>query len=146
MTGMVDISDKEAVPRKASACGRIVLSPGTVEAIRQGRIEKGNVLETARIAAIQGAKNTSTIIPYCHQVPLDSVKVQLDVVNDGVGCRAEVRARSRTGVEMEALVAVSSALLTIWDMVKGLEKDEMGQYPNVFVREVKVEDKWKGPQ
>jgi len=119
---MVDVGGKPATPREAVASGRIAISPPTAAAIRGGSVGKGDVLAVARIAAIQAAKETARTIPLCHTIPLDAVEVELEVGESSVTARATARTTARTGVEMEALVAVSAALLVIWDMVKGIDR------------------------
>ena len=141
---MVDISGKKEVVREAIAEGRIRLREATLSAIREGALVKGNVLATARVAAILAVKETPRIIPLCHPIPLSGIDVDFD---DGEGfIRATVRVRSRgpTGVEMEALTGVSIALLTIWDMVKSAEKDAAGQYPETGIDGIRVIEKRKG--
>lgn len=119
---MVDVGDKAETKREATATGRIDMSEQAAAAIRDGLIKKGDVLATARIAGIMAAKKTSDLIPLCH--PLAISKVTLDLVPDatGVTATATVALTGRTGVEMEALTAVSVALLTIYDMAKALDK------------------------
>ena len=141
---MVDISGKTEVAREAVAEGRIRLRGETLRAIREGTAIKGNVLATARVAAILAVKETPRIIPLCHPIPLSGIEVDF---TDGEGfIRATVRVRSRgpTGVEMEALTGVSVALLTIWDMVKSAEKDASGQYPETGIDGIRVLEKRKG--
>ena len=141
--GMVDVSEKPVVMRKAQAAGRILLSPKTIEEIRAGRIKKGNPLQVAEVAAMNGAKQTHLLIPHCHQIPLDAVRVDFDVRADSIEAVCYVSARARTGVEMEALVGVSVALNTLWDMVKYLEKDAQGQYPLTRITDIRVLKKEK---
>ncbi|MBM4236856.1 MAG: cyclic pyranopterin monophosphate synthase MoaC [Euryarchaeota archaeon] len=141
---MVDISEKEAVRRKASALGSIALGPKALKAIGDRSVRKGDVLEAAKIAAIQAAKATWQVVPYCHQIPIESVTVHFDLGSDSIACTVEVVAHYRTGVEMEALAGVSAALLTVWDMVKYLEKDERGQYPFTRIQDIRVVSKEKG--
>ncbi len=140
---MVDVTLKPVVYREAVAEGLIRLRPETLRAIREGRVEKGDVLTTASIAGILAAKKTSELIPLCHPLPLTHVDVDCRVVEEGVYCRARVATTAKTGVEMEALTAVSIALLTIWDMVKKLEKDEAGQYPHTRIEYIRVVSKKK---
>ena len=142
--GMVDITEKPVVRREAEASGKIMLSPDTVRTIKSGRIKKGDPLLVAEIAAMNAAKQTHQLIPHCHQIPLDTVKVAFDVVEKSIEARCLVRAQARTGVEMEALVGVSVALNTVWDMVKYLEKDKMGQYPLTRISDIRVLRKEKG--
>lgn len=120
---MVDISEKDATKRRAVARGRVILSRATVQTIRDGANPKGDPFEIARIAGIMAAKKTSEIIPLCHQVALSSVKIELELGEDFVDIAAEAVTISGTGVEMEALTAVSAAALTIYDMCKAVQKD-----------------------
>jgi len=140
---MVDISDKQDVTRRAVAEGDIKLKPETIEAIINGEIEKGAVLETARIAAILAVKNTPGTIPMCHQIPVTGIDVRFDVGTDIIKATVEVKSIGKTGVEMEALHGVSVALLTIWDMVKSVEKDETGNYPFTKILNISVLEKSK---
>jgi cyclic pyranopterin phosphate synthase len=141
---MVDISRKDVVYRESTAYGRIRLRKETIEAIRAGRIEKGDPLAVASIAGILAAKKTPEILPMCHPINLTNVTVNCEIEDDEhIGCRATVKAIARTGVEMEALTAVSVALLNIWDMVKKLEKDEKGLYPITRIENIIVETKIK---
>jgi len=121
---MVDVGDKDESRRTAVAEGTIRMAPATLEALEQGRTPKGDPLLVAQIAGIQGAKRTSDLIPLCHPLPLTSVDVELAVDSDVPGVRAVARARvtGRTGVEMEALTAVSIALLTVYDMLKAVDR------------------------
>ncbi|MHA2065722.1 MAG: cyclic pyranopterin monophosphate synthase MoaC [Candidatus Thorarchaeota archaeon] len=128
-TKMVDISEKSQVFRRALAVGNLILSPNTIEAVRQGTTKKGNVLSVSEIAGIMAAKKTSDLIPLCHQIPLSSVDVSFEFHDDFIKGSCEVVATYSTGVEMESLVGVTTALLSIWDMTKYLEKDSEGQYP-----------------
>ncbi|MCK4338349.1 MAG: cyclic pyranopterin monophosphate synthase MoaC [Candidatus Aminicenantes bacterium] len=119
---MVDVSKKTIVRREAVASGKIYLQQGTVDLIKKNRIQKGDVLSTARIAAVQGAKRTSELIPLCHNITLDHIQVMLDITNDGVDIKSRVVCIGRTGAEMEALTAISIAALTIYDMCKAVDK------------------------
>jgi len=140
---MVDVTKKPEAFREAVAKGLIRLKKETLELIKKGRIEKGDVFSVARVAGVLAAKNTSGLIPLCHPLPLTSVSIDLKLVRDSVECVATVRARAQTGVEMEALVGVAVALLTVWDMVKQYEKDEGGQYPSTVIEDVRVVSKVK---
>jgi len=141
---MVDVTSKPTVLREASAEGLIKLRPETVELIREGRVEKGNPLEAARLAGILAAKNTSQLIPLCHPLPLTHVNVDVKIVDDEtVSVESTVKTEAKTGVEMEALTATSVSLLTVWDMVKRYEKDEDGQYPYTKIRNIHVKRKVK---
>ena len=142
--GMVDITDKPVVGRLAEAGGKIILSAKTIEEIKAGRIKKGNPLQAAEIAGMNAAKQTHLLIPHCHQIPLDMARVDFQIYEDAVEAKCTVSAQARTGVEMEALVGASTALNTIWDMVKYLEKDEQGQYPETRITDIRVFMKKKG--
>lgn len=120
---MVDVGAKAPSAREAVATGRIALCPATLAAIAQGTAAKGNVLATARIAGIMAAKRTSDLIPLCHPLMLDKVGVDFVVDDGGITATATARLTGKTGVEMEALTAVSVSLLTIYDMVKAMERD-----------------------
>jgi len=141
--GMVDVTDKPVVGRQAEAAGRIVLSGTTLERIRRGEIKKGDPRVVAEVAAMNAAKQTHLLIPHCHQIALDTVTVSFRMSGDAIEARCLVRARARTGVEMEALVGVTAALNTIWDMVKYLEKDAAGQYPHTRITDIRVVRKEK---
>ncbi|MDH7556739.1 MAG: cyclic pyranopterin monophosphate synthase MoaC [Candidatus Methanosuratincola sp.] len=143
---MVDVGGKPPVLRIAVAGGSIRLKPSTIVLIKSNSIEKGDVLAVARVAAIQAVKRTSESIPLCHPIPVDHVSVEFTIGADRVECTVQVRAVAKTGVEMEALCGVSAALLTIWDMTKKYEKDEKGQYPETFISEIRVLNKYKGEQ
>ncbi len=140
---MVDVSSKEVVGRTAEAVGTIVLQPSTVEAVREQRTKKGDVLTVSEIAGIQAAKRTAELIPLCHQIPLSSIQISFIFGEDRITTRCTVRAQYTTGVEMEALVGVTTALLSIWDMVKYLEKDDDGQYPIARLEDIRVTRKEK---
>jgi cyclic pyranopterin monophosphate synthase len=144
LMGMVDITEKPVVRRQAKAAGKIILSPGTLLKIKNGQIKKGDPLLVAEVAAMNTAKQTHILIPHCHQIPLDTVKVSFEVLDESIEVKCFVRAQARTGVEMEALVGVSLALNTIWDMVKYLEKDDKGQYPKTRITDIRVLSKEKG--
>jgi len=119
---MVDTSDKSVTARRAVASARVLASPGTIEAIRKHQTPKGDPLETARLAGVMAAKQTADLIPLCHPLPLTHVDVRAEIRDDGVYLEAEVATRAQTGVEMEALTAVSVAALTIYDMCKAIDK------------------------
>ena len=141
---MVDISGKTDVTREAVAAGKIYLRPAMLAAIREGTVVKGNVLATARIAATMAVKNTATIIPMCHPIPISSIAVDFSDGDGYIGATVAVKMTGKTGVEMEALTGVSVALLTIWDMVKSAEKDKDGQYPVTCITDIRVVEKKKG--
>jgi cyclic pyranopterin phosphate synthase len=134
---MVDISDKPATTREAKASARVVLSPETIDAIRTNANPKGDPLEIARIAGIQAAKRTSELIPLCHQIALSSVDMEVTMDDRGVDIEATARTSSQTGVEMEALTAVSVAALTIYDMCKAVQK-------NIVITDIRLESKTGG--
>ena len=119
---MVDVGGKNETAREAVAGGRIAMSAEAARAIAQGAVAKGDVLAVARVAGIMAAKRTSELIPLCHPLPLSKVTIDLTVEADGVSATATVATTGRTGVEMEALTAVLTALLTIYDMAKALDK------------------------
>ncbi len=119
---MVDITQKPVSTREAVATGRIHLAPATLELINNHLIQKGDVLPVARIAGIQAAKMTQHLIPLCHQIALSSVSLDFAVTPDGITATATAKTVAQTGVEMEALSAVSVALLTIYDMCKAVDK------------------------
>ena len=121
---MVDVADKDVTHRYARAIGRIAMLPATLERVRAGGAAKGDVLGVARIAAIQGAKRTSELVPLCHPIAITRVGVEFDVdrAANAVRCTVEVETVGRTGVEMEALTAVQVGLLTIYDMCKAVDR------------------------
>ena len=119
---MVDVSAKPRVRRRAVARGRITLAAATVALVRDNALAKGDVLAVARVAGIMAAKRTSELIPLCHNVEIEHVDVALDVRDDGVEIEATSLCTDKTGIEMEALTAVSVAALTIWDMCKAVDK------------------------
>jgi cyclic pyranopterin phosphate synthase len=119
---MVDVGAKDETDRRAVARAVVRMSPETAAAVARGDAPKGDVLGTARLAGIQAAKRTWELIPLCHQLPLSFVGIDAEVGEDSVTLTAEARTRARTGVEMEALTAASVAALTVYDMVKGIEK------------------------
>jgi cyclic pyranopterin monophosphate synthase len=119
---MVDVSAKPTTAREAVASGRITMSPAAVKLIRSGAVKKGDPLQTARLAGIMAAKQTSALIPLCHPLALSHVSVDLIPVRDGYLIESRVRTTDRTGVEMEALTAVAVAALTIYDMVKAVDR------------------------
>ena len=141
---MVDVSGKAEIFREATAKGKIRLRPETVNIIREEKIAKGNPLYAAKIAGVLAAKKTSELIPLCHPLPLTNVEVEAEIVEKtAVEVTATVKTKAQTGVEMEALTAVSVGLLTVWDMVKQYEKDAAGQYPNTAIGNIHVVKKMK---
>ena len=119
---MVDVGHKPVTPREAVARGHISLSADARRQVRAGGLKKGDPLETARLAGIMAAKQTAALIPLCHPLPISHADVQLTAVKDGYAIEATVRTTAQTGVEMEALTAVSVAALTVYDMVKAVDK------------------------
>jgi len=141
---MVDVSGKAEIFREATATGVIRLKPETVTLIKEGKIAKGDPLYAAKIAGVLAAKKTSSLVPLCHPLPLTNVKVETEITDKTtVEVSATVKAKAQTGVEMEALTAVSVALLTVWDMVKQYEKDANGQYPTTAIQSIRVVKKLK---
>lgn len=141
---MVDVSDKAEVFREATATGTIKLKPETVRLIKAGKIAKGDPIGTAKVAGVLAAKKTSSLIPLCHPLPLTNIQVDVAVSGEGsVDVTATVKAKAQTGVEMEALAAVSMGLLTVWDMTKQYEKDAAGQYPSTAIENIRVVRKVK---
>ena len=119
---MVDVGEKPATLRKAVAGGTITMAPTALAAVKQGDAPKGDVLGTARIAGIMAAKRTHELIPLCHPLGLDAVNIDFDFMDNGVKVSATASLTGKTGVEMEAMVAASTALLTIYDMAKAMDK------------------------
>ena len=134
---MVDVSGKDVTARSATATGTVLLSSEAVTALRSGAVPKGDALAVARIAGIQGAKRTPELIPLCHPIGLHAVAVDLQVADHGVVIRSTVLTADRTGVEMEALTAVSVAALALIDMVKAVD-------PAAVITDVQVEEKAGG--
>jgi len=134
---MVDTSGKEVSVRVASASGKVTMKAEVLSAIANGQTPKGDVLATARIAGIMGAKKTSDLIPLCHPIALNKVEIELKIESDGIGILATAKTTDRTGVEMEALTAVTITGLTLIDMIKAMD-------PHAAIRDVQVESKSGG--
>lgn len=135
---MVDVSAKASTPRRARALGAVRMAPATLVRIREGETLKGNVLGVARIAGIQAAKQTSTLVPLCHPLPLDRVTVDFRFVDPTrIEICAEAAVTARTGVEMEALTAVAIAALTVYDMCKAID-------PDMVIEQIRLEEKSGG--
>ena len=134
---MVDTGNKEITTRRAVASARVLMSGATVSALREHRTPKGDPLEAARLAGIMAAKRTSELIPLCHPLPLTHIDVRATLEDSGVALEAEVSTNAQTGVEMEALTAVSVAALTVYDMCKALEK-------GMTITDVQLESKTGG--
>jgi len=120
---MVDVGDKVVQTRIARARGHIKLADETINLIRENQLKKGDVLTVAQIAGINAAKETGSLIPLCHNLPLENVKLELITDSSGVSVESEIRCTGKTGVEMEALTSVSVALLTVYDMCKAVDKN-----------------------
>ena len=133
---MVDVSAKPIVARRAQASGFVELAPATLDLVRDNAIAKGDVLTVSRIAGITAAKRTSDLIPLCHPLPLSHISVECDLVETGVRIVATARTTAQTGVEMEALAAVSVAALTVYDMCKAVDKE-------MRIGEIKLDSKSK---
>jgi cyclic pyranopterin phosphate synthase len=141
---MIDVSEKNNVLREATALGTIQLRPETIKLVQEGKTAKGDPLYAAKIAGILAAKKTSELIPLCHPLPLTNVEIYPKVLNaTTIEVSATVKTMAQTGVEMEALTAVSTALLTIWDMTKQYEKNVDGQYPTTAIQNIHVIRKYK---
>ena len=143
MARMVDISSKPVVRREAVAEGFIKLNGRTLRAIREKSLEKGDAEEIAKLGAITAAKRTSDILMLCHPIPIESMVVDVSVEKGGVRVTSHVVALAKTGVEMEALMAVATGLLNVWDVTKKYEKDAQGQYPSTAIRDIHVVRKVK---
>ena len=140
---MVEVGMKPDQKRRAIAQGSIFLDKNTIKLIQNEEIKKGNVLTTAQIAGIQAVKNTSSIIPLCHPLSLTGIEIDFKVMENEIIATCSVNTLGKTGVEMEAITGVSVSLLAIWDMVKAVEKDENGQYPDTRISDIKVIKKEK---
>ena len=138
-----DISDKPVVFRQATATGRIALKRATLELIRDGALEKGDPLAISKTMAILAVKKTPDMLALCHPLRIEHVEVVETVLQDSIVVTVTVSAHEKTGVEMEALTAVSVALLNIWDVVKAYEKDRAGQYPETKIEGIHVVEKVK---
>ena len=119
---MVAINNKKESKREATATGTVILSKKAINEIKKEKISKGNVLNTARIAGIMAAKKTSDLIPLCHPIPVEAIKIDFDIEDNNINVLAIVSTTNKTGVEMEALMAVNIACLTIYDMIKSIDK------------------------
>jgi len=141
--GTIDIGDKELQKRTAKAQGTIHLKRETLDLILSGDIKKGDPLKTAEIAAILAVKKTPELIPHCHNIPIEKISCDFNIASESITAEVVVRTTAKTGVEMEALVGVTTALNTIWDLVKYLEKDKEGQYPDTQITDIRVIKKTK---
>ncbi len=140
---MVEVGDKPVTSRTAVARGKIYLKKNTIKLVENDEIKKGNVITTAQIAAINAVKSTHHLIPLCHSLRITGVDVDFQVERDYIMITVNVNSMGKTGVEMEALTGVSVGLLTVWDMVKSVEKDEHGQYPSTLISGIEVVKKMK---
>src|SRR2546428_13334026 len=143
MAKMVDIGRKPDVHRRAVASATVRLKASTIRAVRAGRVEKGDPLAAAEVAALHAMKTVWQVLPHTHPVPITFAGVTFDVRADRIVATTTVEATYKTGVEMEALYGAAVALLTIWDMVKSLEKDDRGQYPTARIEGIHVASKTK---
>ncbi len=134
---MVDVSEKQTTLRRAVASAKVLLNKETLKILQSNKNPKGNPLEIARIAGIMAAKRTSELIPLCHQINLSKADVKIEIKEFGIYLSAEAKTASQTGVEMEALTAVSVAALTIYDMCKAVQKD-------IVITEIQLESKTGG--
>lgn len=139
----VDISKKDIIYREATATGRIKLSRGTVNLVRKNQLEKGDPTSIAGTMAIMGAKLTPVIVALCHPLSIEKVEPKVSIGPDCIDVTVTVGAHAKTGVEMEALTAVSAGLLNIWDVVKAHEKDSDGQYTTTRIESLRVVRKVK---
>jgi len=133
---MVDVGDKPIQQREAKASGKIILSETTIGLIKENIIKKGDVISIAEIAGIMGAKKTSELIPLCHPLQITKIDVKAEIVNDGIQINSIAKCHGQTGIEMEALTAVTIALLTVYDMCKAVDK-------NMVITEVRLLEKTK---
>ena len=136
---MVDVSGKDTTTRRAVASGKVILSPETLATLRTRSTPKGDPLEIARIAGIMAAKKTPELIPLCHQINLAKVNVTAEIVENGIAITAEAVTNAQTGVEMEALTAVSIAALTIYDMLKAVQRD-------IVITDIRLDSKTGGKE
>lgn len=146
MIHMVDITGKPEVYREARAEGFIKLKSSTIKAIEEGRVPKGDVVTVAKVAAINAVKMTSSLVILSHPIPITSIDVDVEFIGSSLKVSVTVRSESKTGVELEALVGVAAALINIFDMVKPLEKDEYGLYPESLIYDIRVVSKVKSSE
>ncbi|MFP4625454.1 MAG: cyclic pyranopterin monophosphate synthase MoaC [Natronomonas sp.] len=140
---MVDVGGKPDTARRAVARGTIQLRPSTIDAVRADELEKGDVLATSRIGAVQAVKHTWETIPMCHQIPITNVETDVSLSEDRITLEVSVETTGKTGCEMEALSGVTTGLNVVWDMVKAAEKDDEGGYPETRITDVEVLEKEK---
>ena len=137
-SGIVDVGSKPILQREAIATGMILLKSESIEAVANGSSPKGDVREASTISAIQAVKETSRTLPPCPPIPIEGCPGEWEVEERGLRCNVTVRTHWSTGVEMEALCGVSAGLLCAWDMLKPIEKDNEGQYPEVRIEDIRV--------
>ena len=140
---MIDITEKKYVVRIAKARGRIKLKPETIERIKNGTVEKGNVIDATKIAVLSAVKKAPELLPFCHPIEITYIDTQISLGDSYVDVEVLVKAYSKTGAEMEALTGVAVALLNIWDMVKKYEKNQEGLYPFTRIELIEVVEKKK---
>lgn len=141
----VDISKKNTVIREALAQGEIILKKETIQRIKDNNVEKGDVISSAKLAAIHGVKQTPNMLTYCHPIPIFGVKFNFEYVNEEtIKLSVHVKTEGKTGCEMDALAGVTNGLLMIWDMTKMYEKNEEGQYLTTKLSNIVVVKKYKG--
>jgi cyclic pyranopterin monophosphate synthase len=140
-----DISEKPVIYREATATGSIILKEKTVDLVRKNKLEKGDVLTVAKTMAILAVKRTPDTIALCHPLKVEKTRVDTKLGKGRIDVTVTVSAHEKTGVEMEALAGVTAALLNIWDMTKGYEKDSGGQYPTTRIEDIHVVNKVKSP-
>lgn len=133
---MVDIGDKKIMHREASASGAVLMHNDTIQLVKNNQLKKGDVLSVARIAAISGAKKTFDLIPLCHNIPINKIDVSFEMETDRIIIKSKASCDAKTGIEMEALTAVSIAALTIYDMCKAVDK-------NMMITSIKLDEKTK---
>ena len=138
LVGIVDVGSKPILEREATATGFIRLSKAAIDSVINRNSPKGDVREASTISVIQAVKETPRTLPHCHPIPIEGCNVEWEILEDELRCTVTVRTHWTTGVEMEALCGVSAGLLCAWDMLKPIEKDENGQYPNVSIEGIRV--------
>jgi cyclic pyranopterin phosphate synthase len=141
--GMIDISNKSVIRRKAKASGKIFLNKDSISSITDKTNPKGDVLENAKLAAIQAVKQTPNLVFLAHPIQINSAKVNFSIQQDHIRCSVEVRATAKTGVEIEAMAGVMNGLLAIFDLCKRYEKDPNGQYKSAYISNIQVDEKVK---
>ena len=141
--GIIDISSKPKVRRTAKATGILRLSKEAIDIVKNGRTSKGDVREASTVAAIQAVKETSRMIPHCHAIPIEGCNIKWELEGNALRCNVSVVSHWNTGVEMEALCGVSAGLLCAWDMLKSIEKNSFGQYPDTGIEGIRVLEKNK---